>query len=380
MAQTEPKFVGFTIPTIQTYKNNKGLEKKKPIGMPKDWTNIITEENYTDYNKEGHEVKCLMTGKKSGIIVIDFDNKSSYDKICNDYPNLKTYKTIKTRRGYHVYCLYDDKILTTTNGLIHYEGVDICSDNHMVFCPPTYYYDLENHKIEYEDLGGEIMEIPNIISNDLKQNQIKKVKPKFIAENTSQSNGDLIISESDVSENTSQSDLFKLPKGNENKKIDNIDIEKNYNIIKTCLDNGLLNQRANMDYDAWRNVGFAIRHSTKKSKKGYELWLQFSKINEDKFEEKETKNLWTKTKDKLDNPITIGSLIKWAKDCNLELYNSLFTKPTFEYYISLEDLQDVYQVATIISKTLKTTLILCNEKWYMLNSNNIWKQQKEPSY
>jgi hypothetical protein len=379
--QIEPKFVTFTIPTIETYINNKGIEKKRPIKMPKDWTNIITEENYKDYNKEGHEGKCLLTGKKSGIIVIDFDNKSSYDKICNDYPNLKTYKTIKTRRGYHVYCLYDDKILTTTNGLIHYEGVDICSDKHMVFCPPTYYYDLENNKIEYEDLGGEIMEIPNIISNDLKQNQIKKVKPKFIAENTSQSNGDLIISESDVegsalytksvSENTSQSNL---------KKPDNIDIEKNYNIIKTCLDNGLLNQRADMDYDAWRNVGFAIRHSTKKSKKGYELWLQFSKINEEKFEEKETNHLWNKTKDKFDNPITIGSLIKWAKDCNLELYNSLFTKPSFEYYISLEDLQDVFKVADIITKTLNTTLIFCQEKWYMLNSNNLWKQQKEPSY
>jgi hypothetical protein len=162
--------------------------------------------------------------------------------------------------------------------------------------------------------------------------------------------------------------------------IDNDESSKNYNIIKICLDNGLLNQRAFMDYDAWMKVGFAIRHSTKKSKKGYELWLQFSKINEEKFEEKETKHLWNKTKDKFDNPITIGSLIKWAKDCNLELYNSLFTKPSFEYYISIEDLQDIFKVADIITKTLNTTLIFCQEKWYMLNSNNLWKQQKEPSY
>jgi phage/plasmid-associated DNA primase len=353
-----PKFITFTIPSIETYINKQGIEKKKPIGMPKDWTNKITKDNYEKYNNdEKHLVKCLLTGSKSGITVIDFDNKKSYDKICKELPEIKKYRTIKTRRGFHIYCNYNSNILTTTDGLVNYNNVDIANDKHMVFCPPTFYYDISGNIVEYEDLGGDIMEVPSIIINDLKQNQIKEVEPSLpIATFIPQS-----VCSSITDKNT----------------LNNDDIEKNYNIIKTCLDNGLLNQRANMDYDAWMKVGFAIRHSTNKSKKGYELWLQFSKINEEKFEEKETKHLWNKTKDKFDNPITIGSLIKWAKDCNLELYNSLFSK---SYYISLEDLQDVFKVADIITKTLNTTLIFCQEKWYMLNSNNLWKQQKEPSY
>jgi phage/plasmid-associated DNA primase len=350
---SEPIFTTFTIPSIETYINKQGIEKKRPNGMPKDWTNKITKDNYEKYNNENHECKCLLTGSKSNITVIDFDNKKSYEKICKDFPELKKYKTVKTRRGYHIYCNYDPNILTTTDGLLNYNNVDIANDKHMVFCPPTFYYDISGNLVEYEDLGGEIMEIPNIILNDLKQNQIKEVEPSL---------------------------PVAVPIDNSNIGI-SADIEKNYNIIKTCLDNGLLNQRAFIDYDAWRNVGFAIRHSTNKTKKGYELWLQFSKINEEKFEEKETKHLWNKTKDKYENPITIGSLIKWAKDSNIDLYNSLFKKSmTFDYYISIEDLQDIYNVGDIITKTIKNHLKYCNEKWYILDSNNLWKQQKEPSY
>jgi len=352
-----PKLVTFTIPSIETYINKQGIEKKKPIGMPKDWVNKITEDNYKSFNNENHEVRCLLTGFKSGLTVIDFDNKKSYEKLCNDFPEIKKYKTIKTRRGFHIYCIYNSNILTTTDGLVNYNNVDIANDKHMIFCPPTFYYDISGNIVEYEDLGGDILEVPSIIINDLKQNQIKEVEPSL-----------------PIAIPLRSEQIYNETFANDE------EYSKNYNIIKICLDNGLLNQRAFMDYDAWMKVGFAIRHSTKKSKKGYELWLQFSKINEEKFEEKETKHLWNKTKDKFDNPITIGSLIKWAKDCNIELYNSLFTKPSFEYYISIEDLQDVFKVADIITKTLNTTLIFCQEKWYMLNSNNLWKQQKEPSY
>ena len=43
-------------------------------------------------------------------------------------------------------------------------------------------------------------------------------------------------------------------------------------------------------------------------------------------------------------------------------------------------MEDTFQLSKIISKTLKNNLILCEEKWYMLTDNNLWKQQKEPTY
>jgi len=102
--QTDIKFVGFTIPRIETYQNAKGEEKKKPIGMIQKWTDIITAENYENYINPNHEVRCLITGQKSNIIVIDFDDIESYEKIKSDFPDITKHKTIKTRRGFHIYC------------------------------------------------------------------------------------------------------------------------------------------------------------------------------------------------------------------------------------------------------------------------------------
>ena len=157
------------------------------------------------------------------------------------------------------------------------------------------------------------------------------------------------------------------------------------------MDTGLLDKRAFMNYEEWRDMGFAIRHATKQSDKGLELWLKFSKINTDDFDMDGVMKLWNKTKDRSKNPITIRSIRKWAKECNQEIYDSLFSKkkqviesfddlPKPEYFIDLNDLDDSFKVAEIISKTLREKLILCNEDWYMLTENNLWKKQKEPTY
>ena len=68
---------------------------------------------------------AIITGKMSNLTVIDFDDPTSYDKMVLDYPELKNHKTIKTNKGYHVYCLYDEAINTTTNAMLVYDEVDI---------------------------------------------------------------------------------------------------------------------------------------------------------------------------------------------------------------------------------------------------------------
>lgn len=50
------------------------------------------------------------------------------------------------------------------------------------------------------------------------------------------------------------------------------------------------------------------------------------------------------------------------------------------YYIKIDDLEDPYNCAVVISKTLKHTLVLCSEKWYMVNELNLWASQNEPTY
>lgn len=51
-----------------------------------------------------------------------------------------------------------------------------------------------------------------------------------------------------------------------------------------------------------------------------------------------------------------------------------------EHFIDANELTNPFQTAITISKTLKDTLVLCNEEWYMLTESQLWRQQKEPSY
>ena len=58
----------------------------------------------------------------------------------------------------------------------------------------------------------------------------------------------------------------------------------------------------------------------------------------------------------------------------------LFEFNNEDYFISINDLNDTFKLAEIIAPRLRNTLILCNEQWYMLNNDNLWIQQKEPTY
>ena len=77
--------------------------------------------------------------------------------------------------------------------------------------------------------------------------------------------------------------------------------------------------------------------------------------------------------------IPIYWLETFAKRINLSVYKEWIDKWNI-YYIDADDIDDSFKVAKTISNTLKSTLILCNEKWFMLTDKQLWKQQKEPSF
>lgn len=85
--------------------------------------------------------------------------------------------------------------------------------------------------------------------------------------------------------------------------------------------------------------------------------------------------MWDSMKPK---DIPIYWIETFAKRVNNETYKSWIEKWNV-YFIPADQIDDPYSVATIISNTLKSRLVLCNEKWFMLTFNNLWQQQKEPS-
>lgn len=127
-------FVGFSFKQIQMELNPAGIAKKKPVGMP-NWKKIQkTQVRSTD------NAFAIRTGKESGVTVIDFDDESSYRNVISQFSQLASTLTTKTARGYHVFCLYDAAVATSTNSFgAAFAKVDIRNDDAIVFSYPTEY-------------------------------------------------------------------------------------------------------------------------------------------------------------------------------------------------------------------------------------------------
>ena len=113
---------------------------------------------------------------------------------------------------------------------------------------------------------------------------------------------------------------------------------------------------------------------------GEELFIEFSKKCPS-FDEFNCRNFYSKCLSTDRSPeekkITIASGLYWAREDNEALYETFFPS----YYISIDDLMDIYNTSVIISKTLKSSLDLCNEDWYMLEGPTpLWRKHKKTSF
>jgi len=122
-----------TCPTMYLSK----ITNKKDCDRPKRWQELTAEEckqhnyyckkefkvcgeqeyNLEEWQKGGHykhEVFMVMTGKRTNLTVFDFDTNEVYDNFIKDYPEFKEAYTVKTPKGYHIYCEYNPEQHTTT--------------------------------------------------------------------------------------------------------------------------------------------------------------------------------------------------------------------------------------------------------------------------
>lgn len=284
----ETQFVRFTFPKITTKLNSKGIEKKITNNLPS-WKDI-TKDNYTNYIKTKHTGHAIITGEINNITVLDFDDKTVYNSLLTKYPYLQNNYTVETKNGYHMYFIYNPTVPTTTNAFYNFEHIDIRNNDAIVYAPPTKYNLLDGSIVEYKFIGGEILPFTEELLQELKINKPKIVKPIAI-----------------------EVKAEKIP----SIKIKN-NIEEDAKYAQAIIENGLLNTLAD-DYDNWRNVGFALKNIFRNFNNtlGLQLFKAFSSIS-DKYNESECEEYWDKNLNNISSkkPITIGSLKKWARECD----------------------------------------------------------------
>jgi phage/plasmid-associated DNA primase len=300
-------FIYYTFPCIKTELNKDGIEKKKPINMP-NWKNI-TRDNYKDYVQDAHHCRAVLTGIMSGITVIDFDDMNSYERMLQEYPDLKMHRTIRTKKGVHIYCKYDATVLTTVNASEEYAGVDIRNDSAIVFAPPTKYKLLDGTIYAYIDEGGDILPIPDIVRSNLKQCKSKVENQKIIIKKNK-------TIKAIATDNEKNQDTEKNPEIVANNQLADFD---KFVKMKNCFSPERLN-----NYDDYIKFTIAVKLCFGES--GRQIWKAICKKCL-KYDKKENKEQWNNLK-LTTKECSFGSLCFWAREDNPELYMMIFGKKT----------------------------------------------------
>jgi len=283
----QKKFSFFTFEKLKTKLDNKGKEIKEAKGLPiEEKRKQITPEK--PLIKNGDKCIGILTGAKSNIIVIDCDDDDSYKKLLIDYPEFKNYYTVKTYKGHHIYCSYCEGIPTSIKKKL--SGIDILSDNSIVYAPPTSYNFLNGFKTEYKYLGGEILAIPNNLIPILKEKRTIDKPSKSTTKNLKP----VILEESEIN--------------------------SNYEALKEFYD--LLSPKRFHDRDSWIKSGaliYSLNHPLS-------LFIELSKKCPDKFQDGACETVWKSYKYK---SYGIGTLMYWCKQDNPKKFTELKLKYNF---------------------------------------------------
>lgn len=138
-----------------------GEWKKKPKGMRPEW-NEITESSI----KKADKGLGLITGKKSGVLVLDFDNLDLYAEYIMKYPDIKNAPRVATRKGFHLYFLWKDMYIELPSKL---GKLDIQGNGKQVFYVGTEYKTETGDTFTYTwEQNEALIELPTELYHDLK--------------------------------------------------------------------------------------------------------------------------------------------------------------------------------------------------------------------
>jgi phage/plasmid-associated DNA primase len=126
-------------------------------------------------------------------------------------------------------------------------------------------------------------------------------------------------------------------------------------------------------YDDWCKIVWSLRSESDNYK---DVAREISKRSKTKYDDYGFETAWDNYKP---GQVSLGTFYHFAKISDASAYTEILAKYQ-SLYISIEDLNDIYKCCEIITPTLKKTLVLCKEKWWVLNEKQLWCQIKEPAF
>ena len=137
------KLIKHSFKEIILAPNKEGVYKKKLIGMCKNWSGLTESVLNPDHKAIG-----VLTGIKSGIIVIDFDTHEIYNETISEFPEMKLAPRVVTKNGFHLYFKWKDNYQKDLPAKIG--KIDILKNGQQVIFPGTTYKSEIGNIIEYK--------------------------------------------------------------------------------------------------------------------------------------------------------------------------------------------------------------------------------------
>ena len=376
-------FVIFAMKSEITMVKMQGSKMIKKFIPPNCWQGLTKEEAAKSCEDRAiTHAFGLITGKVSGLTVIDFDNLGFYNQLVNAHPELAEMRRVQTKKGYHHYFAYDATInnaTAITNGRTIIlttsktdasatdsakakaiaEGVDSRNDGGFVFCPPTW-YECDKKRVTYTDFGGnKIGPIPSWLK-DL-------FSPKAFKDPVSSTDPTPILPINPAIDSI-------IP------QIDYIDAAKklkDLEKIQKLINAGDLTPMAS-SYDDWYRVGQTIWNYDN-TVNGLNLFLTFSKQSE-AYDEEGCRKKWAELKKRAGRPATITGLLKRIKEnnANAEIEEKVEkAKKELEANGCIEIDGDDETAAKVIVNSLNQKIIVCNDVIFLkLRKTNTWTDRE----
>ena len=331
----EEKYLWINRLIIFSLKNmflNHDTGKKQTEGDFKGW-NTLTESKI----KNNDKVLCVLTGKKSNVTIVDFDNFEDYDKIVNEgiFENNNLFPTIATRRGYHVYFKYDPDIKQPNKDKLN---VDILNDNKRAYWVGTEYKINEKETFTYQwEFLEDLKPIPDKLKNyinSLNNKTETKTKPKKLIIQTETQSNNLALQYAE-----------------------------------------LINDEYLSNREHWLKIVFAMKREGVDEADALRISNKATKC------EVLTDNAWSNVwdrEDNRDNGCNIGTIKYYAKLSNEYEYHKLELKnmENYEFIINVINQATEYRLAELFYKICPDNIIYIKEEdkfytWF----NNKWNEE-----